>query len=40
MNEIVTYDTSVAEQELTAENRLEIIEDGIRRKYVEFFFGI
>ncbi len=34
MNEIVTYDTSVAEQELTAENRLEIIEDGIRRKYL------
>ena len=34
MNEIIPHDTSIPEQEITAENRLEIIEEGLRKKYL------
>lgn len=31
MNEIIPHDSAYPEQELSIENRLEIIEDGIRK---------
>ncbi len=34
MNEIIPHDSAYPEQELSIENRLEIIEDGIRKKYL------
>ena len=34
MNEIQSVNTSLAEKDISLENRLEIIEDGIRRKYL------
>lgn len=34
MNEIIPHDTAVSAPELSVENRLEIIEDGLRKKYL------